>query len=88
MLVPGCHYTKFEINPNMKSRPTKISIAMIKISKIQMANFKRYHPMIAARTITRKNMIIDTSINAKNMRLHSLFHIFSSYCLIKVIEFP
>lgn len=58
-------HIKFDIIPKTKSKPANIiSTRTITIS-IQMANFNRYQPMIAATIITTKRTANDRSINPR-----------------------
>ncbi len=67
------YYIKLDRKPDTKSNPASISTTKIITISIQIANFKRYQPMIAARIITAIRIAHERSIKAKIILSHHFF---------------
>lgn len=79
-------YIKLDNNPKIKSKPASMITIIMIINSIQIANFNRYQPIIAAIIITIKNITHDTFIKAKIIFLHLICIIKTFFYFIVVLN--
>lgn len=69
------------MKPNKASSPARINTVKMIIRRIQIANFNRYQPMMAAIMITKKRTIKETSMNANIIITITPEYLYSVYTI-------